>query len=148
MVDPSKDAQSETTVRFVAGLPTGVKVNCMLHNLSESDLSRLRVRVSNFSVAMKPTAVLRWDIPTRRCPTSDRGHPTSWCSATTSLGSPPRYSCLPLCGLRQPKCISLAVSSSTDAPQSVRVGPLSIRRRVSSCHCRMRTSRRRSTRSQ
>ncbi|KAH7729106.1 integrator complex subunit 4 [Aphelenchoides avenae] len=45
VLDPSKDAQSETTVRFVAGLPTGVKLNCMLYNLSEADLSKLRVRV-------------------------------------------------------------------------------------------------------
>uniref|UniRef100_A0A914E9R2 Integrator complex subunit 4 n=1 Tax=Acrobeloides nanus TaxID=290746 RepID=A0A914E9R2_9BILA len=45
VIDPNKDVQAEKIVKFVSGLPTGVELNCMLHNLTAEDLEKFRIKI-------------------------------------------------------------------------------------------------------
>ncbi|KAJ1373351.1 hypothetical protein KIN20_035726 [Parelaphostrongylus tenuis] len=44
--EPNRDLSLEKPVRFLAGLPCGVKLMASLHNLDETDLRNLRIEVS------------------------------------------------------------------------------------------------------
>ncbi|KAI1731656.1 integrator complex subunit 4 [Ditylenchus destructor] len=46
VIDPNKDVQNDVVIRFVAGLPSNVSLNCLLLNLTELDLQRLRIQVT------------------------------------------------------------------------------------------------------
>ena len=45
VLEPTKEFQNNEIVKFVAGLPTGIGVRCILENVSDEELTRLRFQV-------------------------------------------------------------------------------------------------------
>lgn len=45
VLEPSNEVQNNETIRFVAGLPTGIFIRCLLEGISDEELGLFRIQV-------------------------------------------------------------------------------------------------------